>query len=135
MSPLDHLRLWFVGLDSDLQDEIAYALVPDLVDDFKGRRFQSERDFKALEAWLAPTRSVARTTGKVVSARATIDNAFGEAGSPENKVIWERIRESWQALKRDRIGNEAIAEWSVAVLAETFGVMAAAKGGQAAIRP
>src|SRR5918999_1767324 len=55
--PLDHLRLWFVGLDSDLQYEIAFALVPALVDDFKGRRFRSERDFiKALEAWLAPTR-------------------------------------------------------------------------------
>ena len=51
MSPLDHLRLWFVSLDSDLQGEIAFALVPALEDNLRGRRFQSERDFiKALEA-------------------------------------------------------------------------------------
>jgi hypothetical protein len=35
MTPLDHLRLWFVGLDSDLQYEIAFALVPALEDDSK----------------------------------------------------------------------------------------------------
>jgi aspartyl/asparaginyl beta-hydroxylase (cupin superfamily) len=39
MTPLDHLRLWFVGLDSDLQGEITFALVPTLEDNFRGRRF------------------------------------------------------------------------------------------------
>ena len=39
MTPLDHLRRWFVGLDSDLQYEIAFALIPALEGDFKGRRF------------------------------------------------------------------------------------------------
>jgi hypothetical protein len=135
MSPLDHLRLWFVGLDSDLQGEIAFALVPALEDNFKGRRFQSERDFiKALEAWLAPTRFTPRTVGKVVSVTAMIDYAFGEADTLENKIVWERIRESWQALKRERIGKEAIAEWSAAALAEKLGAMAAAKGERMAVR-
>ena len=135
MSPLDHLRLWFVGLDSDLQYEIAFALVPALGDNFKGRRFQSERDFiKALEAWLAPTRFTPRTVGKVVSATAFIDYAFGEADTLERKIVWERIKESWQALKRERIGKEAIAEWSAAVLAEKLGAMAAANGERTAVR-
>ena len=134
MSPLDHLRLWFVGLDSDLQGEIAFALVPALEDDFRGRRFQSERDFiKALEAWLAPTRFTPRTVGKVVSVTAMIDYAFGEADTPERKVVWERIRESWQALKRERIGKEALAEWSAAVLAEKVGTVTAAKGEGTAV--
>ncbi len=49
------------------------------MDDFKGRRSQSERDFiKALEAWLAPTRFSPRTIGKVVSATALIEYAFSE---------------------------------------------------------
>jgi hypothetical protein len=124
MTPLDHLRLWFVGLDSDVQYEIAFALVPALEDNFKGRRFQSERDFiKALEAWLAPTRFAPRNIGKVVSATAMIDYAFGEADTLENKILWEQIRESWQALKRERIGKEAVAEWSAAVLAEKLGAI------------
>ena len=135
MSPLDHLRLWFVGLDSDLQYEIAFALVPALEDNFRGRRFQSERDFvRAFEAWLAPTRFSPRTVGKVVSAAAFIDYAFGEADTLERQIVWERIKESWQALKRERIGKEAIAEWSAAVLAEKLGAVAVAKGGQAAVR-
>ena len=29
-----------------------------------------------------------------------------------------RIRGEWQALKRERIGKEALAEWSVAIVAE-----------------
>jgi hypothetical protein len=129
MSPLDHLRLWFVGLDSDLQGEIAFALVPALEDDFKGRRFQSERDFiKALEAWLAPTRFSPRTVGKVVSATAFIDYAFGEADTLERQIVWERIKEGWQALKRERIGKEALAEWSASALAEKLGAIAAARG-------
>ena len=135
MTPLDHLRLWFVGLDSDLQYEIAFALVPALEDDSKGRRLQSERDFiKALEAWLAPARFAPRTVGKVVSATAFIDYAFGEADTLERQIVWERIKESWQALKRERIGKEAIAEWSAAVLAEKLGAITAAKGGWAAVR-
>ena len=82
MTPLDHLRHWFVGLDSDLQYEIAFALVPALVDDFKAQRFRSERGFtKALEAWLSPSRFTPRAIGKVVSATAFIDHAFGEAPS------------------------------------------------------
>jgi hypothetical protein len=135
MSPLDHLRLWFVGLDSDLQGEIAFALVPALEDNFKGRRFQSERDFiKALEAWLAPTRFAPRTVGKVVSVRAMIDHVFGEADTPERKAVWERIRESWQALKRERIGKEAVAEWYAAVLTDRLRAMMA--GSEvAAVRP
>ena len=135
MTPLDHLRLWFVGLDSNLQYEIAFALVPALEDDSKGRRFQSERDFiKALEAWLAPSRFTPHAIGKVVSATALIDHAFGEEGALEGKIVWERIKESWQALKRERIGKEAIAEWSAAVLAEKLEAVAVAKGGQAAVR-
>ena len=135
MSPLDHLRLWFVGLDSDLQGEIAFALVPALEDNFRGRRFQSERDFiKALEAWLAPTRFTPRTVGKVVSATAMIDYAFGEADTLERKIVWERISESWQALKRELIGQEAIGEWSAAVLAEKLGAIASAKGERTAVR-
>jgi hypothetical protein len=134
MTPLDHLRLWFVSLDSDLQGEIASTLVPAL-EDFGRRRFRSERDFvKALEAWLAPTRFAPRTVGKVVSAAAMIDYAFGEADTLERKIVWERIKESWQALKRERIGKEAIAEWSVAMLAEKLGAIAAAKGEQAVVR-
>ena len=134
MTPLDHLRLWFVSLDSDLQGEIAFALVPAL-EDFGRRRFRSERDFvKALEAWLAPTRFAPRTVGKVVSAAAMIDYAFGEADTLENKIVWERIRESWHALKRERIGKEAVAEWSAAVLAEKLGAMAAARGERSAVR-
>jgi hypothetical protein len=118
MIPLDHLRLWFLGLDSDLQYEIAFALVPALVDDFKGHRFRSERDFiKALEAWLAPSRFTPRAISKVVSATALIDHAFGEADALEGKIVWERIKGEWKALKRERIGKEAIAEWSD-VLAE-----------------
>ena len=136
MTPLDHLRLWFVGLDSDLQYENAFALIPALEGDFKGRRFPSERDFiKALEAWLAPTRFAPRTVGKVVSVTAFIDYAFGEADTLEGRIVWERMRESWQALKRERIGKEAIAGWSAAVLAEKLGAVAVAKGGQAAVRP
>ena len=135
MTPLDHLRLWFVGLDSDLQYEIAFALVPALEDDSKGRRLQSERDFiKALEAWLAPARFASRMVGKVVSAAAMIDYAFGEADRLERKIVWERIRESWQALKRERIGKEAIGEWSAAVLAEKLGAVAAARGEGVAVR-
>src|SRR5215207_3224343 len=135
MTPLDHLRLWFVGLDSDLQYEIAFALVPALEDGFRGRCFQSKRDFvRAFEAWLAPTRFSPRTVGKVVSAAAFIDYAFGEADTLERQIVWERIKESWQALKRERIGTEAIAEWSAAVLAEKLEAVAAAKGGQAAVR-
>jgi hypothetical protein len=119
MTPLDHLRLWFVGLDSDLQYEIAFALVPALVDDFKGRRFQSERDFiKALEAWLAPTRFFPRTIGKVVSATALIDYAFSGGDTLEGKAAWERIRGEWRALKRERIGKAVLAEWSAAIVAE-----------------
>ncbi len=119
MSPLDHLRLWFVGLDSDLQGEIAFALVPALEDDSKGRRFQSERDFiKALEAWLAPTRFAPRTVGKFVSATAFIDYAFGEADTLERQIVWERIKEGWQALKRERIGPDALTAWAGAALAE-----------------
>jgi hypothetical protein len=134
MTPLDHLRLWFVSLDSDLQGEIASALVPAL-EDFGRRRFRSERDFvKALEAWLAPTRFAPRTVGKVVSAAAMIDYAFGEADTLERKIVWERIRDSWQVLKRERIGKEAIAEWSAAVLAEKLGAIAAANGEQAVVR-
>src|SRR5918994_7385706 len=118
MSPLDHLRLWFVGLDSDVQYEIAFALVPALEDNFRGRRFRSERDFiKALEAWLAPTRFAPRTVGKVVSAAAMIDYVFGEADTLERQIVWERIKESWQALKRERIGKEVIAGGSAAGLA------------------
>jgi hypothetical protein len=118
MIPLDHLRLWFVGLDSDLQYKIAFTLVPALVDDFKGHRFRSERDFiKALEAWLAPSRFTPRAIGKVVSATALIDHAFGEEGALEGKIVWERIK-GGKALKRERIGKEAIAEWSADVLAE-----------------
>ena len=135
MTPLDHLRLWFVGLDSDLQYKIAFALVPALEDDSKGRRLQSERDFiKALEAWLAPTRFTPRTIGKVVSATAFIDYAFGEADTLERQIVWERIKESWQALKRERIGKEAIVEWSAAVLAEKLGAVAAARGEGVAVR-
>jgi hypothetical protein len=79
VTPLDHLRHWFVGLDSDLQYEIAFALVPALVDDFKAQRFRSERGFtKALEAWLSPSRFTPRAIGKVVSATAFIDHAFDE---------------------------------------------------------
>jgi hypothetical protein len=119
MTPLDHLRLWFVGLDSDLQYEIAFALVPALVDDFKGRRFQSERDFiKALEAWLAPTRFTPRTIGKVVSTTALIDYAFGGGDTLEGKAAWERIRGEWQALKHERIGKAALAEWSAVIVAQ-----------------
>jgi hypothetical protein len=113
MTPLDHLRLWFVCLDSDLQGEIAFTLVPALGDEFRGRRFQSERDFvRAFEAWLAPTRFAPRTIGKVVSVAAMIDYACGEADSLENKMVWERIKDGWQALKHERIGKEAIAEWA-----------------------
>lgn len=119
MTPLDHLRLWFVGLDSDLQYEIAFALVPALMDDFKGRRSQSERDFiKALEAWLAPTRVTPRAIGKVVSATALIEYTFIEGDTLEGKAVWERIRGEWQALKHERIGKEALAEWSAATMAE-----------------
>ena len=90
MSPLDHLRLWFVGLDSDLQGEIAFALVPALEDNFRGRRFQSERDFiKALEAWLAPTRFAPRTVGKVVSATAFI------ALRSEERRVGKECRSRW----------------------------------------
>ena len=32
LTPLDHLRLWFVSLNSDLQGEIASALVPAMED-------------------------------------------------------------------------------------------------------
>ena len=134
MTPLDHLRLWFVGLNSDLQYEIAFALVPALEDDFRGRRFKSERDFiKALEAWLAPTRSAYRTVGKLVSARAMIDHVFGETDTPERKAMWERIRGSWQALKRERIGKEAVAKWYATVLDDRLRAMAAGSA-MAAVR-
>jgi hypothetical protein len=127
MIPLDHLRLWFVGLDSDLQYKIAFTLVPALVDDFKGHRFRSERDFiKALEAWLAPSRFTPRAIGKVVSATALIDHAFGEEGALEGKIVWERIKGGWKALKRERIGKEAIAEWSADVVAEKLRAVAPA---------
>ena len=119
MTPLDHFRLWFVGLEADLRYEIAFALVPALEDSFKGSRFQSERDFvRALESWLAPPRFMPRAVGKVVSARAFIDYAFGEADSPEGRAVWERIRDGWQALKREHIGKEAIAEWCAVFIAE-----------------
>ena len=135
MTPFDYLRLWFVGLDSDLQYEIAFALVPALEDDFKGRRFQSERDFiKALEAWLAPTRFAPRNIGKVVSAAAFIDYAFGEADTLERQIVWERIKEGWQTLKRERIGKEALAEWSAAMLAGKLGAVAAARGEGPVVR-
>ena len=62
MTPLDYLRLWFVGLDSDLQYEVAFTLILALEDGFRGRRFQSERDFvRAFEAWLADERSTLGT--------------------------------------------------------------------------
>ena len=69
-----------------------------------------------------------------MSATAFIDYAFGEADTLEGRIVWERMRESWQALKRERIGKEAIAGWSAAVLAEKLGAVAVAKGGQAAVR-
>ena len=48
MTRFDHLRLWFDGLDEDLQHAIGFALVPVLVDDLRAQRTRSERDFKAL---------------------------------------------------------------------------------------
>ena len=91
MTPLDHLRLWFVGLDSDLQYEIAFALVPALVDAFKGQRFRSERDFiKALEAWLAPSRFTPR------------DRQGRERDSPHRPRVWRGGRAGGQ----DRVGAD-----------------------------
>jgi hypothetical protein len=120
MTPLDHLRFWLASLDEDLQHEIAFALVPALVDDPNGRCFRSERDFgiKDLSEWLAPTRFALRGIGKVTSAAAMIDYVFGEAPSQESKIIWERIKEGWQALKRERIGPDALTAWAGAALAE-----------------
>jgi hypothetical protein len=34
-----------------------------------------------------------------------------------------RIRGEWEALKRERIGKEALAEWSVAIVAEKLKAM------------
>ena len=87
MTPLDHLRSSFVRLDEDVQYVIGFALVPALVDDFKGRRFQSERDFiKALEAWLAPTRFTPPAVGEAVSAAASTDCDSGEVLSVDAPV-------------------------------------------------
>ena len=48
--------------------------------------------------------------------------------------MWERIRENWQALKRERIGKEAVAEWYAAVLTDRLRAMMA--GSEvAAVRP
>jgi hypothetical protein len=63
-----------------------------------------------------------------------IDHVFGEADTPERKAVWEQIRESWQALKRERIGKEAVAEWHAAVLTDRLRAMTA--GSEvAAVRP
>ena len=87
MPPPDHLRLCFAGLDEDLQHEIGFALVSALMDNFRAQRFRSERDFtKALEAWLFPSRFTPRAIGKVVSATAFIDHAFGEVPSEDATV-------------------------------------------------
>jgi hypothetical protein len=86
MTPFDHLRLWFDGLDEDLQHAIGFALVPVLVDDLRAQRTRSERDFKALEAPLTPSRFTPRAIGKVVSATAFVDYAFGEALSMDGTV-------------------------------------------------
>ena len=87
MTPFDHLRLWFDGLDEDLQHAIGFALVPVLVDDLRAQRTRPERDFtKALEAPLTPSRFTPRAIGKVVSATAFVDYAFGEALSMDGTV-------------------------------------------------
>ena len=67
-------------MDEDLQHAIGFALVPVLVDDLRAQWTRSERDFtKALEAPLTPSRFTPRAIGKVVSATAFVDYAFGEA--------------------------------------------------------
>jgi hypothetical protein len=70
----------------------------------------------------------------VVSATALIEYAFGEGDTLEGKAVWERIKGEWQVLKCERIGKEAIAEWSAAVLAEKLGAIAAAKAERTAVR-
>ena len=87
MTPFDQFRLWFDGLDEDLQHAIGFALVPVLVDDLRAQRTRPERNFtKALEAPLTPSRFTPRAIGKVVSAKAFVDHTFGEALSMDGTV-------------------------------------------------
>ncbi len=117
MTPLDHLRLWFASLDDELQREIAFALVPALLDHFKWRRPRSEQDIvRALTEWLAPPKHVPRGIGKVLSFAATIDYVFGEARALSDQAAWERIKESWLALRGQHLGPDALDGWAGAAL-------------------
>ena len=79
MTPLDHLRLQFVGLNEEPQYVIGFAIVSALANDPTAKRIRSERDFvKAQEASLALSRLTPRAVSDMVTAIASTNRASGE---------------------------------------------------------
>ena len=119
MTPLVHLRLWFVGLDGDVQFDVAYMLSGALIEDWRGRRLRSERDFiAAVEAWLAPGGFAPRHVGKALSFAAVLEHVYAGADDPEKRAVWERIEPEWRRLRSRHLNREAIAEWSAALMVD-----------------
>ncbi|HEV2558286.1 MAG TPA: hypothetical protein VGU45_06635 [Microvirga sp.] len=119
LTPLDHLRLWYVGLDREAQFDLAFSLGAALIEDLRGRRLRSERDFiAALEAWLAPGGFAPRMIGKALSFAAVLEHVYADTPDPARRAVWERIRPEWRSLRARHLNRETVAEWSAAMMGE-----------------
>ncbi len=117
LTPLDHLRLWFVGLDREAQFDVAFLLSAALVEDLRGRRLRSERDFvAALEAWLAPGGFAPRMIGKVLAFTAVLEHVYADSPDPAKRALWTRLRPDWHHLRTHHLTRDAMAEWSAAMM-------------------
>lgn len=118
MTPLDHLRLQFVGLNEDPQYVIGSALVSPLADDPTVKRTRSERDFaKALEASLALSRLTPRAVGDMVTATASTNRSSGEvlSGSATVTCIGSRPRRGKRLDRLEDALTQTVAQASALI--------------------